>query len=248
MNPDLSRHVQMQYLRPKQIEERARAFPVVYVPFGPIEWHGFHLPVGTDPLKAHGAMVKTAERFGGIVYPPFYLHNGYDLPHLLPVLTHLFERLKETGFRVIIGVSGHNVEGMNDMINTALAPVTADGRCAGIGLWEVSLSRGDECNTDHAAKWETSDMMFFYGDLVDLSELGDGPINREMYQSKKGERTSGIGGLDPRQNASAEVGRRCIEIASEAIGKKAQELLETLPPEHRAFRLPNINPKYWWVV
>ena len=239
---ELTLSVQMQFMRPGQLEDAARKFPVVYVPFGLIEWHGKHLPLGNDALKAHGILVKTAERFGGVVYPPVYFHEGFDRKALIPVLTDLFERLERTGFRVIIGVSGHNVQGQIDMINQALEPVVADRTVAGMGLWEVTLSRGQESGTDHAAKWETSNMMFFYPDLVDMSELGTGPLAPNMKPP------DGIGGLDPRVHASAEVGRRNVELAAEAIGKKAKQLLESLPKDQRLFRLQRISPEYWWLI
>ena len=242
MDARLDPNVQMQFMRPGQLEAAARGFPVVYVPFGLIEWHGRHLPLGNDALKAHAILVKTAEQFGGVVYPPVYFHAGFDREHLVPVITDLFERLKRTGFRVIIGVSGHNVQEQIDMIGEALAPVTADGTVAGVGLWEMTLSRCDESNSDHAAKWETSNMMFFYGDRVDMGELGDGPINLDMKPP------SGIGGMDPRKHASVEVGRRNVELASEAIGNKARELLASLPAERRQLNLPAISPEHWWLV
>jgi creatinine amidohydrolase len=239
---DLSPGVQMQFLRPGQLEKALRAFPVVYVPFGLIEWHGRHLPLGNDALKAHGILVKTAEQFGGVVYPPVYFHEGFPQESLVPVLTSLFARLKKTGVRVILGVSGHNVQGQIDMVNKALAPVLADKTVAGMGLWEVTLSRGPESGTDHAAKWETSNMMFLYPDLVDLSTLGDGPLAPNMKPP------DGIGGQDPRKFASAALGRRNIELASQAIGRKAQELLESLPPDQRSFRLPALSPEHWWMI
>ena len=116
----------MQFMRPAQLEAAGRKFPVVYVPFGLIEWHGLHLPLGNDAIKAHGILVKCAEKFGGVVYPPVYFHNGFRQEHLVPVLTDLFNRLKRTGYRVIIGVSGHNVRGQIDMINTGAG--ARDGR------------------------------------------------------------------------------------------------------------------------
>ena len=232
----------MQFMRPAQLEAAARAFPVVYVPFGLIEWHGRHLPLGNDALKAHGILVKTAERFGGVVYPPVFFHDGFSQKSLVPVLTDLFERLKRTGFRVIIGVSGHNVQGQITMINKALEPVVEDGTVAGIGLWEVTLSQCEESNTDHAAKWETSNMMFFYPDLVDMSQLGTGPLAPNMRPP------DGIGGLDPREHASPDVGRRNVELASDSIGKKAQELLMSLPEDKRSFSLEAISPEHWWAV
>ena len=215
---------------------------MVYVPFGLIEWHGRHLPLGNDAIKAHGILVKTAEQFGGVVYPPLYFHEGFPQASLMPVFTELFTRLKKTGFRVILGVSGHNVQGQIDMINKALAPVVADGTVAGLGLWEMTLSRGEESNTDHAAKWETSNMMFLYPDLVDLSALGDGPLAPNMKPP------DGIGGLDPRKHASLEVGRRNVTLASQAIGSKARELLESLPRDQRSYNRPGISPEYWWMI
>ncbi|HUT09379.1 MAG TPA: creatininase family protein [Thermoguttaceae bacterium] len=238
----LSPNVQMQFMRPAQLEAAGRKFPVVYVPFGLIEWHGLHLPLGNDAIKAHGILVKSAEKFGGVVYPPVYFHDGFRQEHLVPVLTDLFNRLKRTGYRVIIGASGHNIRGQIDMINKALEPVTADGNVTGIGIWEITLSRGLESASDHAAKWETSNMMFLYPDLVDMSELGDGPINLDMKPP------SGIGGLDPRKHASAEVGRRNVELASEAIGRKAQELLASLPENQRSFNLESVSPGNWWLI
>jgi creatinine amidohydrolase len=242
IKPELSLAVQMQFLRPGQLEQALRAFPAVYVPFGLIEWHGRHLPLGNDALKAHGILVKTAEQFGGVVYPPVYFHNGFPQESLVPVLTGLFQRLKRTGARVILGVSGHNVQGQIDMIDKALAPVVADKTVAGMGLWEITLSRGPESGTDHAAKWETSNMMFLYPSLVDMSTLGDGPLAPNMKPP------DGIGGQDPRKYASAGVGRRNIELAAQAIGKKARELLESLPEDQRSFNIPAIRPGDWWMI
>ncbi len=253
MKNDLPVSVQMQFLRPAQLEAVARAFPVVYVPFGLIEWHGRHLPIGNDALKAHGILVKCAEQYGGVVYPPVYFpHADYnsgagtlvetDRGWKLSMVTALFEQLKKTGFRVIIGVSGHNIKTQIELINEALKPVVADGTITGIGLWEISLSRCDESKSDHAAKWETSNMMFFYPDLVRLSELGSNPLAPNMKPP------DGIGGLDPREHASVDVGRRNVEHASAAIGKKARELLDSLPEDQRAFRLKGISPEYWWLI
>jgi creatinine amidohydrolase len=242
MSSRLAPEVQMQFMRPGQLEAAGRKFPVVYVPFGLIEWHGRHLPLGNDAIKAHAILVKCAEEFGGAVYPPVFFHAGFRQEHLVPVLTDLFTRLKRTGFRVIVGVSGHNIREQIDMINSALAPVIADGNATGIGLWEMTLSAGPESNSDHAAKWETSNMMFFYPGLVDMRELGDGPLNLDMRPP------SGIGGEDPRKHASAKVGQRNAELAAEAIGRKARELLASLPEDRRSFNLKSVSPEHWWMV
>ncbi|MCX5659813.1 MAG: creatininase family protein [Planctomycetota bacterium] len=253
MNNHLSPLVQSQFMRPRQLEAALRAFPVVYVPFGLIEWHGQHLPLGTDALKAHGILVKTAEQFGGVVYPPIYFPYahyvaGSDELHpqeaewKIAMLTSLFSNIKATGARVIVGVSGHNVPQQIAWVEKALKPVTADGTITGVGLWEMSLSRCAESDSDHAAKWETSDMMFFHPECVDLADLGTGPLAPDMKPP------DGIGGLDPRVHASAEVGRRNVELAAASIGRKAQELLRSLPEGQRSFNLKAISPEHWWMI
>ncbi|MCE5325168.1 MAG: creatininase family protein [Planctomycetaceae bacterium] len=242
MTNDLPQNVQMQFMRPGQLEKAARAFPVVYVPFGLIEWHGRHLPLGNDAIKAHAFLVKTAQKFGGVVYPPVFFHAGFDQQHLVPVIGQLFAQLKATGFRVIIGVSGHNIPEQLAMIENALADVTADGQCTGAALWEMTLSKCAESDSDHAAKWETSNMMFFYPQLVDLSELGDGEITFDMSPPH------GISGLDPRRHASAAVGQRNAELACDAMGRKARELLASLPEDRRRFNLPALVPGQWWMI
>lgn len=242
LKPSLSPAVQMQFMRPAQLEKALREFPVAYVPFGLIEWHGRHLPLGNDALKAHGILVKAAEQFGGAVYPPIYFHENFPKDSLVPVIRDLFQRLKKTGFRVLLGVTGHNIQGQIDMINQALKPVVADGTVAGMALHEVSLSKGPESNSDHAAKWETSNMMFFYPELVDMAALGDGPLAPHMKPP------DGIGGLDPRKHGSVEVGRRNVHLAAEAIGRKARELLEGLPTMPKDSPVPAITPDKWWLI
>lgn len=245
------REVQMQLMRPAQFEAAARAFPVVYVPFGLIEWHGRHLPLGTDSLKAHAILVRCAEKYGGVVYPPLYFpyaawNNGRlreeDAEWNVPVVSRLFGQLKAAGFRVLIGVSGHNIKEQILLIERALEPVVADGTVTGAGFWEFSLAECEEAHSDHAAMWETSDMMHFYPDLVCLEALGTAPLAPAMRPP------DGIKGLDPREHASAEVGRRKQELCADALGRKARELLESLAPEHRAFRLPAVSPEHWWQV
>lgn len=257
MTNDIPKSVQMQFMRPKQVETAGKQFPVVYVPFGLIEWHGRHLPLGNDAIKAHAIAVKTAEQFGGVVYPPVYFHCGFNQEHFLPILTELFERLRNMGFRVIIGISGHNTQGQIEMIDNALQPViktkqievndslhrpAEPNSVSGIGVWEMTLSLCDDSQSDHAAKWETSNIMFLYPELVDMTELGTGPLAPDMKAP------DGIGGLDPREHASSEIGRKNVELASHAIGQEARKLLGSLPENQRNFNIDAISPEYWWCI
>jgi creatinine amidohydrolase len=59
----------MAFLRPGEIVERLKRASVVYVPFGPLEWHGPHMPYGTDPLNAENAALGASAKTGGVVWP-----------------------------------------------------------------------------------------------------------------------------------------------------------------------------------
>lgn len=59
-------------LRPAEIVAEKQRCPVIYLPLGPLEWHGPHLPLGVDPLRAYHAALGAAEQTGGVVLPPFF--------------------------------------------------------------------------------------------------------------------------------------------------------------------------------
>lgn len=59
----------LELMHPDEIvAERARA-PIAYIPVGPLEWHGPHLPYGTDMLHAYSLALAAAQRTGGVVLP-----------------------------------------------------------------------------------------------------------------------------------------------------------------------------------
>ena len=72
MNEDLRYH-RLEMMHPQEIvEERERA-PIAYIPLGPMEWHGPHLPFGTDMLHAYWIALDTVRETGGVVLPPLPL-------------------------------------------------------------------------------------------------------------------------------------------------------------------------------
>ena len=59
--------VRYEDLLPHQFRLRLAECPVAYLPLGTLEWHGEHLPLGSDAIISHGLMIKAAEKLGGIV-------------------------------------------------------------------------------------------------------------------------------------------------------------------------------------
>lgn len=74
------RTVQMEFLRPGEIVAERERCPVVYLPVGPLEWHGPAMPYGTDPLCAQAVARAAAEKTGGVVMPTVFFGTERERP------------------------------------------------------------------------------------------------------------------------------------------------------------------------
>jgi len=59
-------------MTPGEIVAARERCPVAYLPLGPMEWHGPHLPLGTDALVAHHLALRVAGIVGGLVMPALF--------------------------------------------------------------------------------------------------------------------------------------------------------------------------------
>ncbi len=64
--------VRFDLMVPSQIRARREACNLAYLPVGSLEWHGPHMPFGTDYLTVTHIAQEAARRFGGVVFPPIY--------------------------------------------------------------------------------------------------------------------------------------------------------------------------------
>lgn len=206
---ETQREVRLEYLRPKELKEAQAACPTIFQPLGTIEWHGVHNVVGVDSLKAHALCVRAARKGGGLVSPTLYGGvGGVNQPHtfvmdpennifsklLRPWLEQLCREMARDGFRAIIMLTGHYGAAQQIVVRETAVRMSRALAIPVLGTPEYLLALDVEYTGDHAAWGETSLMMHLYPDTVDLSRLGEPP-----YQ--------GVGGRDPKKEASAEDGR-----------------------------------------
>jgi creatinine amidohydrolase len=72
--------IRLSHLRPAEVHQRLAACPAVYLPLGPLEWHGPHMPLGTDPLNAENVSLGVCRRIGGIVWPTQFWGTERERP------------------------------------------------------------------------------------------------------------------------------------------------------------------------
>jgi creatinine amidohydrolase len=230
--------VQVRYdeLLPHEFRKRLEEQPIAYLPLGTIEWHGDHLPLGSDAIQAEGLMVQCAREMGGIVMPPIHLGPDRSKPdeqgnmligmdyakstnpprqldgscYWVPPELHLalidaiLTQLKRAGFQAVFA-DGHGPSRWSWVEH-----ISEREARFGLKLFGVSKEiRGQwKSQVDHAARNETSLMMHFRPDSVDLTQL---PAARDVWPQ-------GVGGEDPR-DATREHGIECLKTSVGLVRK-----------------------------
>lgn len=232
--------VRYEELRPHEFRKRLAERPIAYLPLGTLEWHGEHLPLGSDALQSEGLMAECARRFGGIVMPPIYLGPDRAKPtedgHMLIGMDYAESttpprQLDGSCYWVPAGFHLLMVDAILAQLKRAgFRAVFADGHGPSRTSWVENLSerqarfglklfgvtrdiaRQWKSQVDHAARNETSLMMHLRPGLVDLSQL---PSARSTWPQ-------GVAGEDPR-DATAAYGKECFEKSVELVRKMFAE-------------------------
>jgi len=184
--------IRYEEMLPHEINRVLRERPIAYLVWGSHEWHGVHNPVGLDTLKAWYMALDLCRETGGVVLPPVYC--GYQtmkpwagFRHTLEfskdlvtrfVYEHL-ENLYAEGFKVIVVVMGHYGAKHVEAVKAGVAAFTERHRYPRV-LAITDYEPASWINVrggDHAGKNETSLMMHYRPDLVDLSRLPDRPLD-----------------------------------------------------------------------
>jgi creatinine amidohydrolase len=221
------REVRLEFLRPKEIEEAQAACATIFSPLGTIEWHGVHNVVGVDAVKAHALCIRAAQRGGGVVMPALFGGvGGMSEPHtfvmeeensvfsnmLRPWLEQLCREMARDGFRAIIILTGHYGAAQQIVVRETAVRMSRALGIPVLGTPECTIAMDVGYTGDHGAWGETSLMMHLYPETVRLERLGNAPHK-------------GVGGRDPKTQASAKDGR----MITETIVSRLAVLAEKMP-------------------
>lgn len=218
-------------LRPDQIEAIRASTPVAYVPWGALEWHSYHAPVGLDGIVAEGLAEALAARTGGVVLPPFYV--GTDtikpfkgFPHTLEhaastvemLATEVLRELAREQFGVVVLITGH----LGGAHMGALERATASAREAlpqtRFLFFGSFQPIEDTFPPNHAAHGETSLQLAVEPEPVDLARV---PSPAPTLDD------DGVWGADP-STASAEVGEAIRALFVERVAPQVEAALEAV--------------------
>lgn len=224
----LKDEVRLEYMRPEEAAAAKERCPYMYVAFGSIEWHGYHNAVGLDALKAHEQLVGLATRAGGVVYPPVFFGAGgghtewpssfmVDKEPMVQIVSSLLHGFERDGYRKAILLSGH-YPNRGDFVDPAIDDYQSTG--GQMDVLTIVESQAPDVGGDHAAKFETSYMLYLHPGTVDMQRLMAEPCDdigppderiNWMDAQYEGHPCYGLVGIDPRSHADAAVGKESTE-------------------------------------
>jgi creatinine amidohydrolase len=209
-------------LRPDALEQILAETPVAYVPWGALEWHGAHLPLGTEGYMAEALAERAARRTGGVILPttwwpiatiPHRFSIGMRSETLHELWDGLFSELARIGFRLIVVLSGHHDPGHDLVLMDAAEHATQRYDIVTLAIPPLALV--DERMLDHAAHWETALMLTLQPRLVAMEELDGHPLDPG---------STGVLGEDPR-SATASQGEAALRLTVERLALSVRALL-----------------------
>ena len=207
-------------MRPDEIESVQAFRSIAYIPWGALEYHSYHNPVGLDGIKAHGMCIDLAKRVGGVVIPPIYqaanlikTYPGVDFPkHSIEFSETLiemtcreyFEQLVQNDFKVIVLLTGHAGEPHIDILKKVAEEFNNKyPDCYFWSLAEFDILDDNMLTANHSALGETSLQLYYAPETVALDRL---PQDRAITLVQ-----DGIAGRDPRLSTKA-FGKEIVDV------------------------------------
>lgn len=224
------------------------SYRIALLPWGAIEPHNYHMPYMTDCYLSYHIALDCAEKVREkniqcMVLPPVYFGSQnpgqWNKPFCIhtrtetqkAILTDIITSLHTQGFRKMVIVNGHGGNTFKPFVRD-LAMLFPDFQLIVVDWWQVVPTEGyfEEKPDEHAGEQETSVLMHYRPDLVQLNTAGDGAVapcrisgvdKKIGWMPRHWDEVSADTGIGNPHKSSAEKGKRYAD----AVVAKISELL-----------------------
>jgi creatinine amidohydrolase len=244
--------VRYEEMLPHEIVARRKRFPAAFIGLGGLEWHGEHLAVGNDALKAEKLCELAAARSGGFAFPTLW----YGEPRIINLMEvnhdpqHRIKskmRFKTRKFApTYFGKNApQQIEFYQELLYHVLVQMnTLEMRavcflCGHYPIHGWATPVVDRFNCDCKDTRAFAGIEFHYppksphvgGDHAAKWEssylwyLRPDCVDMSVFLGREAEELVGVVGSDPRKEASVEIGRKACDLIVNGMVRKAKELI-----------------------
>lgn len=221
--------------------------PIIFVPTGLIEWHGNHLPLGFDALKAEAICLQIAKKTGGIILPLNYFGTAglgtfagtliFKRETVKSLFIELFTQLEKVGAKIIVMITGHYGDYQVELVKQVASEYMKKSSVKIVAQPEyedIFLNDGSQ-PADHADMWETSFGLALIPHLVKMKNFQPGKCSIPKYNPKytipeyrKMETGDWIWRSDLRKTASATLGKIFLKKIVDNVVSKIEKFKKQL--------------------
>jgi len=247
--------VRYEEMLPHEIVARREKFPAAFIGLGGLEWHGEHLAVGNDALKAEKLCELAAAKSGGFAFPTLW----YGEPRTVNLMEanhdgdgrikskikfqekkfseSYFEKTAEQQIEFYQQLIYHVLVQMNTLEMKAVCFL-----CGHYPIHGWASPVVEKFNKNFKDTQAFAGIEFHYPPESDdvggdhaakwetsyLWYLRPDCVDMSIFLGREEETIIGIMGEDPRKEATIEIGRKACNLIVEGMVKKAKELIEKI--------------------
>lgn len=232
-------------------EVKNQNYNIAILPWGAVEPHNYHLPYLTDCILTYEvasdaaelayeegvvSMVMSPVYFGsqnaGQWNKPFCIHTRSETQKA--ILLDIVTSLNVQGIKKLVVINGHGGNSFKPYVRD-LQMMFTDFQIIVVDWWTVVSSEGyfEEKPDEHAGELETSVMLHYHPELVDMESAGDGAVktvkidalNKKIgWMPRDWDEVSEDTGIGNPKKSTADKGK----LFAEAVVKKISKLLVDL--------------------
>ena len=241
-------------LLPYEFLEHIKEAPIAYLPLGTLEWHGEHMPLGSDGIQSQELFIRLAKRVGGVVLPKLFLGPDFakivDGQKLIGMDFYEGPESKRSYPDQILPGSAYYIK--DDLYRAIIFSIAEQLARAGIRIL-VAHGHGPSSNQFRMFGQELLEQYGLYSYNCFFDEYGGNKrelgfqvdhgssnetsivmacrpelVDMSRITAPRGRTPLGLAGIDPREAASAEIGEKAFAYTIDRMEKVLNEKLEEL--------------------
>lgn len=181
------KNFEIEFMTRTEVEKHLADNPVMILPVGSTEQHGFHLPLGTDTILAKALARRVAAKINSLIIPAFYYGYSWvwhkipgtvtlEQEHFKTVLKDIINSVETYGTKLLIIINGHDANNQSIKYTVREMKYQTDMKILYFFYPKFSEIYEKYCESEiqkglfHAEEFETSLMLAENEKLVDMTK------------------------------------------------------------------------------